>query len=366
MLLSQTQILLLAALALWLVPLLFIWLRCSRLPHAQELLIAILFLPTLLTDQLILSFDSQSRWAFLAGLFNGMPVIVAALLVLAVAKTVLEKGRYLVWPIWASVSLVVLLQIPFLLMPLEHKLQLLQQPLLGNLAAYWPLYAYLALCHFMVLFLAFNVEQKISDYQAHLSDQVVDVHFYRMSVAVKLFGGLIMLAFVSLVLTMLVAFDLLPFDHWREFIHLGYYFLFIALSMTLMESRRYSPSPLDYKQLSEPHHSEAYLQEVLHRAEKAMIHHKAYKIIGLRIKEFAELAEVNPSALAIATRKLLNRNFRAFVYHYRLEYAKNVLMRSDARVSAVAKRLGFDSEKFLSGVFVKYIEQMGKDGGISR
>jgi hypothetical protein len=37
-------------------------------------------------------------------------------------------------------------------------------------------------------------------------------------------------------------------------------------------------------------------------------------------------------------------------------------MRTDAKVAAVAKRLGFNSEKFLSGIFVKYIEKMGKEG----
>lgn len=362
MLFNQTQIFLLGALALWLAPLLLICWRYARLPHAQELLLAVLFLPTLLTDLLLQAFDSQSGWAFLAGLFNGMPVIIAALLVMAVAKTVLEKGRYRLWLICTCMGVAALLQMPFLLVPLDYKIQLLHQPLLGDLAGHWPLYGYLALCHFLVLFLAFNVEQKISDYQAHLSDQVVDVHLYRISVAAKLFGGLITLAFVSLVLTMLVAFDLLPFEHWQGFLQLGYYLLFVALSLSLMESRRYSPSPLDYHQLAEHHYSDAYLQHVLQRAERSMIQHKAYKIIGLRIKEFAALAEVNPNALAIATRQLLKRNFRAFVYHYRLEYAKNVLMRSDARVSAVAKRLGFDSEKFLSGVFVKYIEQMGKEG----
>ncbi|WP_102798068.1 helix-turn-helix transcriptional regulator [Bowmanella denitrificans] len=360
--LNQNQILLLALLLLWLLPVILIWVRYQRLPHAQELLLAVLFTPSLLVDQYISAFDSQSRWTFLVGLFNGMPVMIAALLVLAVAKLVLEKGKYRQWPIWSGVALMGILQIPFMLAPLAYKAQLLSQPIVGQLSVYWPLYAYLALCHFLVLFLALNVEQKISDYQSHLSDQVVDTHFYRFSVAVKLFGGLITLAFVSLVVTMLVAFNLLPFDSWRGFVSVGYYLLFLVLTLVLMEQRRYSPSPLDYKALENHRYSDAFLQDVLNRAEKAMIEHKAYKIIGLRLKEFADMAGVNPGALAIASRKLLNRNFRAFVYHYRLEYAKNVLMRSDAKVSAVAKRLGFDSEKFLSGVFVKYIEQMGKDG----
>jgi YesN/AraC family two-component response regulator len=49
------------------------------------------------------------------------------------------------------------------------------------------------------------------------------------------------------------------------------------------------------------------------------------------------------------------KNFRRFIFHYRLEYAKNVLLRSDAKLEAVAKRMGINSEKFLSEYFVKHL-----------
>lgn len=361
MLFTQYQSLVLMALALWLLPLLLVWVRFDEFPHAREMILAVLFTPTLLVDDYLLAFNISQDWYFLAGLFFCMPVVLSALLSLAVARLVLDKSRYKPWIIWAPALLMLGLELPFLLAPLAYKVILLQSAPVGQIKEHWPLYAYMALLHFFVLVLAFGVERRISDYQHHLSDQVVDTHFYRFSVAIRSFGGLITLAFLALIVTLLVAFNLLSFTEWRSFISFCYYLMFVLLTLVLMDKRRYSPCPLDYKILASHTFSDAYLQEVLSQAEKAMIKHKAYKHIGLRIREFARVAEVNPNALAIATRKLLNRNFRAFVYHYRLEYAKNVLMRSDARVSDVARRLGFDSEKFLSGVFVKYIQQMGRE-----
>lgn len=79
------------------------------------------------------------------------------------------------------------------------------------------------------------------------------------------------------------------------------------------------------------------------------------------MRQLSNAAGIEPLELAIASRAILNRNFRAFVYHYRLEYAKLLLTRTDIKVSTVAKRLGFDSEKYLSDIFVKYIRNMGHD-----
>ncbi|ALS99514.1 hypothetical protein AT746_15435 [Lacimicrobium alkaliphilum] len=172
---------------------------------------------------------------------------------------------------------------------------------------------------------------------------------------------MITLAFCAVVIILLVAFNLLPLGSWLQIMQFCYYLMFIGLSLILMEKRRYAPSPLDYARLSEPDYSEQQLHDALTRAENVMLKLKAYKKIGLRLKEFARAADVDPTLLAIATRTLLKRNFRAFVYHYRLEYAKKILMRSDVRVTDVARRLGFDSERFLSEIFVKYVHKMAQD-----
>ena len=91
-----------------------------------------------------------------------------------------------------------------------------------------------------------------------------------------------------------------------------------------------------------------------------MIERKAYKIIGLRIQQFADAAQVESTNLAIASHVLLNRNFRAFVYHYRLEYAKKSAdaNRRQSNLSLLG-RLGFHSEHFLSEMFIEYIQVMG-------
>ena len=73
------------------------------------------------------------------------------------------------------------------------------------------------------------------------------------------------------------------------------------------------------------------------------------------MKDFSDEAGVDPTTLAIALHLELKKNFRGFVYQYRLDYAKNVLLRSDAKIAKVAKRLGLNSEKFLGDVLVKYL-----------
>ncbi|MDF2178988.1 AraC family transcriptional regulator [Aliiglaciecola sp. CAU 1673] len=355
------QTLLVASLALWLAPLMLMWARYDLMPHAKELFLALLFTPILLVDELLLAFDASPQWYFLVGTFSCMPVVIATLLSIAIARLMLERQRFNPLLIWLPAIIAMAAQIPMLLFSTELKSTLLHGPVLGQLGQWWPVYALAALVHFMVLYVAIVVEQRIADYDTHLSEQVVDVQFYRMSAAMKAFGGLITLAFVGLVLTLLVAFNLLPLASWRSLSNVSYYLLFTLLCWVMTERRSYSPSPINYALLKKNNFSDSLLRDTLARAEKALIEHKAYKHIGLRIREFSTVAGVDPNVLAVATHKLLNRNFRAFVFHYRLEYAKNVLMHSDVKVSAVARRLGFDSEKFLSNMFVKYIQQMAKD-----
>jgi hypothetical protein len=92
----------------------------------------------------------------------------------------------------------------------------------------------------------------------------------------------------------------------------------LLILILLLERRRYSPLPFDMARLKGRQGDENDLRLTLARAEKAMIDRKAYKIIGLRIRQLADIAEVDPTTLSIATHRLLKRNFRAFVYHYRL------------------------------------------------
>jgi AraC-like DNA-binding protein len=355
------QILVLAMLALWLIPLMLVWARFDRFPHGRELLAVVVLSPLLLTEQVLSAFEISANWHFLVAVFFSLPLLLTSLLSLALNRLLLDTARDSARMILLPGGVAVLASIPFLFYSLDYKSGLLVEAPVGDPTQHWYLYSYMLLCQGGILWQAFVVEKRLGDYQLFLSDQVVDTHLYRFSATIKAFGGLITLAFCAAVIILLVAFNLLPLGSWLQIMQFCYYLMFIGLSLILMEKRRYAPSPLDYAVLSEPDYSEQQLHDALLRAGSTMLRYKAYKKIGLRLKEFAHAADVEPTLLAVATRTLLKRNFRAFVYHYRLEYAKKILMRSDVRVTDVARRLGFDSERFLSEIFVKYVHKMAQE-----
>lgn len=355
------QLVLALLLLTWLVTLVGIWVRYDRLRHGSTLLVAIFIWPTLLIDDFMRAFAINDTGIFLFGLFHFTPVLLVTLLFFCIHALVLEKPLQSKWLYLLPVLLIMATQFPLLQLSSEIKTLLLLHPPMGNLVVFWPSYVLYAVSGFVVLIMAIKIEELIANYQHHLSDHVVDTNFYKLPAAVGMFGVLIIVAFISIILTALVAFDLVAINYWQSIINVIQASVFIGLLLILLERRRYAPSPLDYTILEKHPYSEAYLRDTLTKSEQAIIKSRAYKKIGLRIGQLAAAAEVEPQALAVATRSILNRNFRAFIYHYRLEYAKKVLMRTDAKVAAVAKRLGFNSEKFLSGIFVKYIEKMGKE-----
>jgi AraC-like DNA-binding protein len=257
--------------------------------------------------------------------------------------------------------LVLISQIPFLLLAPEPKQVMLMLPPEGDLIRNWMFLAPYMLSGFILLILATKIVELVLDYHNHLSDQVVDIDYYQFRGANGVFYGLIVVALIVIVLTTLAMFDAVSVPFWQSIINLSVATIFLFCFVVMMSSRRYSPSPIDPRRLEQHKYSDEFLRYTLKKAEQTIISRKAYKHIGLRITQLAKVAEVEPQALAVATRTILKRNFRAFIYHYRLEYAKKILMRTDTKVSAVAKRLGFNSEKFLSGMFIKYIKVMGKE-----
>lgn len=359
--LTPYQLLVSAMLVLWLIPLMLAWARFDRFPHGRELLVVVVLSPLLLTEQVLSAFEITADWHFLVAAFFSLPLMLTSLLSLAITRLLIEVSKDDAKTILLPGGTAMLASIPFFFYSFDYKSALLAEAPVGDLTQHWYLYGYMLLCQGGILWQAFVLEKRLSDYQLFLSDQVVDTHLYRFSATIKAFGGLITLAFCVAVVILLVAFNLLPLGNWLQIMQFCYYLIFISLSLILMEKRRYAPSPLDYNKLTEPDYSEQQLHDALLRAETTMLRYKAYKKIGLRLKEFARAADVEPTLLAVATRTLLKRNFRAFVYHYRLEYSKKILMRSDVRVTDVARRLGFDSERFLSEIFVKYVQQMSQD-----
>lgn len=344
---------------LWVALMAVAWVRFEKLPHGRSLYIAAWFWPLLLVDDL-LRLTGPGQWkAILSGAFGFMPVLMMVLIVSMVYPLLREKPMRWKPLLWLGVGIVAACQIPVLILAPVDKMNLLMQQPIGQPLANLPVYLVYWLSGMFIVAMGIKLVELMQAYQRTLSEQVVDINYYRVPTIIGLTATLVGLGFAAIVLTTMVAFNFVQFTWWQTTIHYSYALVFLMVLILLLERRRFSPSPLDMAQLAARKGDENALRYILAKAEKAMIERKAYKVIGLRIRQLADAADVEPTTLAIATHRLLNRNFRAFVYHYRLEYAKKVLMRTDSKVSAVAKRLGFQSEKFLSDMFIKYIEVMG-------
>lgn len=359
--LNPYQFVLFVLLGAWLIPLAIIWVRYDRLPHGKYLLIAVFLWPTILLDEMLRAYGWWQNAIFVAGLFQFTPSLIIGLLLLSINKLLIDKPVTNSYKFYLPAMVMFVGQIPFLILTSDVKQQFLLSPPTGDLLANWPFLAPHLLSGFVLLIFSIKAVELLAAYHQHLSDQVVDVKFYQFTMTNTGFVGLIVVAFISIILSTLATFDLVAITFWQTIINLLNAATLLFVILVLLERRRYSPTPLVPEKLDDHHFSEEYLRFTLKKAEQAIIKHKAYKRIGLRIGPLADIAGVEPQALAVATRTILKRNFRAFIYHYRLEYAKKVLMRTDAKVSTVAKRLGFNSEKFLSGMFVKYIQTMGKE-----
>lgn len=355
------QLMLFMLLTSGLVLMIGIWVRYDRLQHGKYLLLSIILWPTLLLDEFLRSFGWWQDAVFLAGLFLFVPTLMIGLLMVTVHKLLLSKPLQSEMKFYLPALVMLLAQIPFLVLPADIKQQYLLSPPAGNIAQNWPYLAPHLLSGFVILIYSTKIVEMFNQYHHHLSDQVVDVKFYQFNMLSLACSSLIVVAFVNITLATLATFDLLVISFWQTIVNLLMACVFWFILLFLLELRRVSPSPIDPDGIENHRYSEEYLRHVLKKAEQAIIKRKAYKKIGLRISQLADAAGVEPQALAVATRVILNRNFRAFMYHYRLEYAKKVLMRTDAKVSTVARRLGFNSEKFLSDVFIKYIGVMGKE-----
>ncbi|WP_100656238.1 helix-turn-helix domain-containing protein [Alteromonas flava] len=344
---------------LWLGLMAFAWARFDVLPHGK-LLYAISALWPLILAEDLLRLSGAAHWlAVLVGLFYCVPLLM--MVAVALMSFPMVQKQPIRWRplMYLGVVLVVGLQVPTLLLPASEKINLLMQQPQGNPLTYAPVYFVYGLTGLMIVGIGIKLVEAMQTYQNTLSEQVVDVSYYRVPTIISLLATMVGIGFAATILTALVAFNFVQFSWWQTTLHYAYGLVFLMIFILLLERRRYSPQPLDLVRLEKKQGEEWRLREALARAEKAMIQRKAYKVIGLRIEQLADAAGVDPTDLAIAIHVLLKRNFRAFVYHYRLEYAKKVLMRTDAKVTAVARRLGFESEKFLSDMFIKYITTMG-------
>ncbi|GAA0854263.1 helix-turn-helix transcriptional regulator [Aliiglaciecola litoralis] len=344
----------------WFIALILVWVRYDRLKHGKLLLTAILLWPLMLTDEWLKLSQMHDGLSFLIGTTQFVPVIIAATLLLSIRQLTIKKYANNGMLFFIPALLLAAGQWPLLMLPEETKIAFLYSPPAGDILTNWPYIAPYLFGAFVMLSYAVHSAEYLSSYHFYLSDQVVDIDMYQFRIANNGCYVLIFVAMLNLLILGLVIFNWQPFSQWQQVLNISNAGALLFLMLILLEKRRISPTPFTEAEFDKNAFTEEQLRATLKQAEQAIIKYKAYKRKGLRIEQVCHVAELNPAALALATRFILKRNFRAFIYHYRLEYAKKVLMRTDQKVTSVAKRLGFNSEKYLSNMFIKYIHMMSR------
>jgi len=258
--------------------------------------------------------------------------------------------------LWWPVVVTGVVQLSMLLIPAAEKQQWFMSSPHGEPFLLWPAYIASLLTGFSVLLIGILITEHIQMYHRHLPEHAVDIKKLKMPRLAGVMGSLVGVAFMSILLVTAATFGFFPIPFWEGFHHLmlGTAILVVLLSLTFI--RRTSPSPLDYERLDKGKATPYEISSIISKAERYTIESKAYKTRFLTLSEFCEGADIDPTSFAIALQLTERKNFRRFIFHYRLEYAKNVLLRSDAKLEAVAKRIGINSEKFLSDYLVKHLK----------
>jgi AraC-like DNA-binding protein len=294
--------------------------------------------------------------AYLYGLSEVFAVITVTCCYRAIKPMLIANAtarRRLWWP--AIVTGIA--QLSMLLIAEQEKQQWFVQSPTGEPFLLWPAYIASLFAGFSVLLIGILITEQIQLYHRHLPEHAVDIKRLKTPRLAGVMGSLVGIAFMSILLVTAATFGFLSVPFWESFHHLmlGGAILVVLFSLTFV--RRTSPSPLDFERLETGKPSPYEISSIISRAERYTIESKVYKKRFITIEEFCKGAELNPTSLALALRLSERKNFRRFIFHYRLEYAKNVLLHSDAKVAAVAKRLGVESEKFLSEYLVKHLKQ---------
>ena len=131
-----------------------------------------------------------------------------------------------------------------------------------------PIYLAYWLSGFVIMVLGIKLVDVIQLYQRTLSEQVVDVNYYRVPAIIGLIASLVGIGFTAIVLTSLVAFEFIRFSWWQTTIHCSYAAIMLLVLMLLLERRRYSPLPIDLSKLEARVGDPMMLKDTLARAEK--------------------------------------------------------------------------------------------------
>ena len=261
--------------------------------------------------------------------------------------------------LWLPAGITALLQITSLLIPAAEKQTWLLASPIGEPLVLWPAYAAPLVTGFSVLLIGILITEHMQAYHQHLPEQAVDIREFKVTGLASVMGITVGVGFMSILLVTAATFGFFQLSAWESYYHLMLGAALLSVLISLLVTQNTSPSPFEHERLDEGKATPYEISSIISKAERHTIDSRAYKARGLTIADFCEHAGLDPTSLAIALRVSDKKSFRRFIYHFRLEYAKKVLLRTDTKVAAVAKRLGLNSEKFLSDYLVKHLTKNG-------
>ncbi len=325
----------------------------NDLPSKGWVGLAVLCWPLFMFDEWVRLWDLQSV-IVLFGLSDVFGVLLLTCCYRAIKSLlVLSPSRRL--RLWWPFCVTAVIQGFVIFIPASEKLAWLQASPSGTPLLLWPVYLSSLSAGFSILLLGIFITEHLHVYHRHLPEQVVDVREFRISRLAGIMAFTVSVAFSSILLVTAAMFGFFDLPVWETLHHVILGVPLLLCLLLLSFKRTTSPSPLNYERLEHLDIKPAQMREVISLAEQAMIEQKAYKEIGLTLATFCQRANIDATTLAMALQWQVKKNFRSFVYHYRLEYAKKVLLRTDTKIAKVAKRLGLNSEKFLSDVLIKHL-----------
>ena len=347
----------------WIWPFLALWSRYDRLTSPSAILLASLVAVAMLASVALNNFtillSVPVSWLSVIAT-NVLPVIgivalfvaVHRMLQLKVVSKLMHTGLVAFFLVLAGSWL---LQLPVfeVFFGRAYALNFVDNPftrLLALLSAAVPTIYVLALLHLL------------EQYHVHLAEHVADVARFRYKGLISICNAMFSLHLAMLIVMMTVLFEFIVFPHWYELMSLVQAFSVYVLVLYLVKVRKTAPCPVEYDaitadKVANPSFSEESLLSALNAIETELQHSKSYRKRGVQLQPICHLAGVSAELAIVAIKHIQKRDFRALVYHYRLEYAKVLLLNTEMKVSAVAEKLGFNSEKYLSDMFVAYVEK---------